>query len=82
MPPDQTPHHDRGPASPVGEAMAWATRIMAIGLAMFIPGVVGGWLDDRFGLRLLGPLGFVLGFAAALTWLTQLAAGPKKERRP
>jgi len=81
MAPEQHPDRDRGPASPVGEAMVWSTRIMAIGLAMFIPGVVGGWLDERYGLRLLGPLGFLLGFGTALAWLTQLASKPK-ERRP
>ena len=40
------------------EGMVWASRIIAIGLSMFLPGVIGGWLDDRFGLRLLGPAGF------------------------
>lgn len=58
--------------SPVGEAMAWASRIMAIGLTMFLPGVAGGWLDERLGTRLIGPAGFVLGFTVALTWLVNL----------
>lgn len=58
--------------SPIGEAMAWASRIMAIGLTMFVPGVVGGWLDDRLGTRVVGPAGFVLGFTVALAWLTSL----------
>jgi hypothetical protein len=44
---------------------------------MFLPGVIGGWLDDRFGLRLLGPAGFLLGFAAAIYWLTQIGNKPK-----
>jgi hypothetical protein len=58
--------------SPIGEALAWASRIIAIGLMMFIPGVAGGWLDARLGTRVVGPAGFVLGFAAALAWLASL----------
>lgn len=73
--PERRQRHDRG--SPVGEAMVWASRIIAIGLAMFLPGVIGGWVDERFGLRVLGPAGFLLGFAASLYWLTQIAASPK-----
>lgn len=64
---------DRPPSgSPIGEALAWASRIMAIGLAMFLPGVAGGWLDARLGTRWLGPIGFVTGFAVALAWLARL----------
>ena len=71
MPPTQPPHkNDSG--SPVGEGIAWASRIIAIGLAMFLPGVIGGWLDARWGTRFLGPAGLVLGLVSALAWLLQL----------
>ncbi len=76
MPPPKHPH-ENNTGSPVGEGMVWASRIIAIGLSMFLPGVIGGWLDDRFGLRLLGPAGFLLGFAAAIYWLTQIGNKPK-----
>ena len=67
----QHPHkHDSG--SPVGEGIAWASRIIAIGLGMFLPGVIGGWLDARWGTRFLGPAGLVLGLVTALAWLVQL----------
>jgi hypothetical protein len=65
--------------SPIGDAIAWASRIMAIGLAMFLPGVAGGWLDERLGLRVLGPAGFVLGFAAGITWLAQLGQSRRRQ---
>jgi hypothetical protein len=65
--------------SPIGEALAWASRIIAIGLAMFLPGVAGGWLDQRLGTGWLGPAGFVVGFAAALTWLARL--GSRRQAR-
>jgi hypothetical protein len=59
-------------ASPVGEAMTWAARIMAIGLVMFLPAVAGGWLDERFGTSFLAAVGLVVGFVTGLTWLIQL----------
>ena len=58
--------------SPVGEAMAWASRIMAIGLTMFLPAVAGGWLDSRLGTAWLGPVGLALGFTTGLAWLVQI----------
>lgn len=66
---------EQTPGSPVGEALSWASRIMAIGVAMFLPGVAGGWLDERFGTRWLGPSGFILGFALGIAWLASLAGG-------
>lgn len=58
--------------TPIGEAMAWVSRIMAIGLVMFLPGVAGGWLDTRLGTSCFGLAGLVLGFAAAITWLVHV----------
>jgi|LakMenEpi03Aug12_release.lakeMendotaPanAssembly.Ray.scaffolds.fasta_scaffold1446394_2 hypothetical protein len=60
--------------NPVGIALAWAARIMAMGLAMFLPAVVGSWLDARLGSHVLAPAGLVLGFVGGLAWLVQLAA--------
>ena len=67
-------------ASPVGEAFAWASRILAIGLAMFLPGVGGTWLDARLGTRFLGPVGLIFGFSAALFWLVQIGNSVKPYR--
>jgi hypothetical protein len=58
--------------SPIGEAVVWVSRITAIGLAMFLPGVAGGWLDARLGTSFFGLTGLVLGFSAGLAWLVQL----------
>jgi hypothetical protein len=66
--------------SPVGEAMMWVSRITAIGLAMFLPGVAGGWLDERLGTRFLGPLGFALGLGSAIFSLAGLAGRPGGRR--
>jgi hypothetical protein len=45
----------------MGDAFAWASQIIAIGLAMFLPAVAGNWLDARFGTRFLGAAGLVFG---------------------
>jgi hypothetical protein len=68
-------------ANVVGEAMSWASRIMAIGLTMFIPAVVGGWLDDRWGTAMLGPLGLVAGFSVAIIWLARIGRSIPERRR-
>ncbi len=68
-------HHDQD--SPVGEAMAWASRIIAVGIAMFLPAVAGNWLDSRLGTGFLGMAGLVLGFVLGLTWLVQLSRRKK-----
>jgi len=52
--------------------MVWVSRIMAIGLTMFLPGVAGGWLDARLGTGFIGPLGFVAGLGLAIFSLTRL----------
>ncbi len=56
----------------MGEALVWVSRITAIGLTMFLPGVGGGWLDDRLGTRFLGPSGFVLGFLLGMAAIVGL----------
>ena len=61
--------------SAVGEALAWASRIIAVGIAMFLPAVAGGWLDARLGTAVLGPVGLLLGFVAGLVWLVRMTAG-------
>ena len=73
--PQHHDHHDQ--SSPVGEAMAWASRIIAIGIAMFLPAVAGNWLDSRLGTGFLGMTGLVLGFVLGLTWLVQLSRRKK-----
>lgn len=70
MPREQRP-------SPIGDALVWAARIIAIGLAMFLPAVAGGWIDARAGTTWCGPAGLVLGFVAGMAWLWQL----RKRRR-
>jgi len=65
--------------SVVGEAFSWASRIIAVGLVMFLPAVAGGWLDLRLKTSFLAAIGLVIGFVAGLAWLVRLA-GKKASR--
>ena len=68
----------REPAgSGVGEAISWASRIMAVGVVMFLPAVAGGWLDARLGTAFLGAIGLADGFVTGLVWLVRLTAGKR-----
>lgn len=58
--------------SPIGEALHWASRIIAVGVTMFLPAVGGRWLDARLGSNVFGLLGLVVGFVAGLTWLVRM----------
>jgi hypothetical protein len=66
------PVQKRAPESPVGEAFAWAGRIVAIGLVMFLPAVTGSWLDNRFSQRWIGLVGLALGLATGLGALLKM----------
>ena len=68
---------DKHQRSPVGAALVWASRIMAVGVVMFLPAVAGTWLDGRLGTGFLGLVGLVIGFVAGIGWLVQLG-----KRRP
>jgi len=80
MPPPPPPSRRPDVESPVGEALAWASRIMAIGLAMFLPAVIGGAIDARLGTRVCGPVGLVLGFIAGIAWLVRIGTPPSDRR--
>ena len=63
---------DKHQQPPVGAALVWASRIMAVGVVMFLPAVAGTWLDGRLGTGFLGLVGLVIGFVAGIGWLVQL----------
>jgi hypothetical protein len=56
----------------IGEALTWASRIIAVGIAMFLPAVAGNWADERLGTGFLGPVGLVAGFIIGLAWLVRI----------
>lgn len=74
----------RTSGSPIGEALVWAYRIMAVAVAMCVPVVAGNWLDHRWGTSVWGPVGLVVGFTGGLAALVRAtrAGAPGKERAP
>ena len=62
---------DRRP--PLGQAVAWASRVMTVALEMVLPGLIGFWIDRKLGLKAACTLaGFGLGFSVALWHLLRL----------
>ena len=57
------------------EASLWISRITTA----IAPGLLGLWLDDRFGTRYWGLVGLVLGVASGALHLTQAAKGAFKK---
>ncbi|HEY5316099.1 MAG TPA: AtpZ/AtpI family protein [Pirellulales bacterium] len=64
-----------------------ASMIISIGMELVIPGLIGYWLDGRFGTKpLLLLIGFAVGMLAAGWQLTRLvaklsAADSKREKK-
>ena len=63
----------------IGEAMGWASRIMAIALLMVLPVVGGMWLDARLGTGFLALLGILIGLPLGLWQLSRLTRGGAKQ---
>jgi hypothetical protein len=60
------------------EALEWVSRIVSVAAVMVLPGLGGQWLDRRFGLGFLGPLGFVGGMALGIWYLLLVTRQPPK----
>ena len=75
----QNPRH-RG--SPVGEALGWASRIIGVAVAMFLPAVAGRSIDDWAGTHAFGVAGLVIGFAGGLAVLIRVTSRSPDPRSP
>ena len=69
------------PFSPMGIAMEWAARIMAVALEMVLPGLAGMWLDRKLGTRFLVLVGFAFGLTAGMWHLIRATREMKGGRR-
>jgi hypothetical protein len=67
---------------PIAEAVRWVGILTTIGLEMALPGLIGHWLDRRFGLRILAFVGLVLGLAIGLFSLVKIARQSDSESGP
>jgi len=64
----------------MGEALDWVSRIFSVVIVMVGPGLLGQWLDHKFGLHFLATVGFVGGLLmgmAYLIWLVGKLGKPK-----
>jgi hypothetical protein len=50
-------------------AMEWVSRILAAVVVMAGPGILGAWLDKRWGTGFLALVGFAVGITAGLYYL-------------
>jgi len=65
------PSDDR---SPMAIAFQWSATIMTISAEMVVPGLLGYWLDQRLGTRVLFLLvGFAIGGTLATLALMRIA---------
>ena len=70
-------------------AMEWVTKITTVALEMVVPGVIGTWLDRRWGTKFLALIGFAVGLAGGLWHLLALTGSeneggtkpPKSEKK-
>ncbi len=61
----------------VASGMEWAMRITVVGFEMVVPGVLGVWLDEKLGTKLVFTLiGFALGLSWALWHLLKMTGKP------
>lgn len=59
--------------SPLALGLEWSSRITTVALEMVVPSLVGYWLDQKLGTRLLFLiLGTVTGFAIGLFSLLRM----------
>lgn len=63
--------------SPVGDALEWVARIMAVALVMVLPGLAGQWLDRLYGAKFLGLLGFAVGVTLGIGALLVIVRRPR-----
>jgi hypothetical protein len=66
----------------MGEALDWASRIMAVALEMVLPGLAGHWLDGRFGTSFLVLVGFIFGLTIGVWHLLLMTRAADRRSRP
>lgn len=64
----------RDDRSPVAAAFAWVSRITTIAIGMVVPGIIGFWVDHKFGtLVFFTILGCGIGVSMGVWQLVRLA---------
>ncbi len=72
--------HPRDDRSSLALGLEWSSRITGVALEMVLPALLGYWLDQKLGTRLLFLiLGAVMGFAMGLSSLLRMTRPPKSD---
>ena len=67
---------------PMAVTIQWVAKITTVALEMFLPAVLGGYLDRRFGTGYLALVGLVFGVVLGIWHLLQMTkAVPPGKRR-
>lgn len=53
-------------------AIEWVSRITTVALEMVLPGILGQWLDSKWGTGFLGLAGFAFGVSFGLWHLLRM----------
>jgi len=70
------------PPQPMAVAMEWVAKITTVALEMFLPAVLGGYLDHRWGTSFLSLIGLVAGVTFGIWHLIQMTKTiPPRGRR-
>ena len=67
---------------PMALAIEWVSKITTIALEMVLPGLLGTWLDKRWGTSFLALAGFALGITVAIWHLLKMTNSGNKKRPP
>ncbi len=62
----------RPPLSPLAAGMAWVARITTVVAEMVVPGLIGRWLDSKWGTQFCVVIGFVLGLVVGMWHLIRM----------
>jgi hypothetical protein len=76
------PHDDR---SPLAVAATWASIVTTIGMEMAVPPLIGFWLDEKLGTRVVFvSLGAIGGLALGMISLIRVARSEEQRggRKP
>lgn len=67
--------------SPMAVAMRWVSRVTGVVLMMVLPGLLGIYLDKRWGTGFCVLIGFAFGLAVGIWMLTQFVQPTKPTKR-
>jgi hypothetical protein len=72
---------DKDDRPPLVVALEWVGKITGVALEMVVPGIIGTWLDRRWGTRYLTLVGLVIGVGVGI-WHLLILTGSENGKGP